>query len=193
MSALPVGVLLAAGSSQRFGDNKLLHLIHENSSMLMVSAKKLASVLPGSIVVISKSLVSYKKQLEQLDLCVVINERADQGMGTSIACGVGASMDATGWLIVLADMPFIKTATLNLLVNKLQQTGGIVAPVLTRENVKAMRGHPVGFSRGYKDELLCLNEDMGARNIITDHQDDLVLVPTDDQAVVKDIDRLSDL
>ena len=76
--------------------------------MLLVSATKLASVLPGSIVVISEAQISYATQLEQMGLRVVVNEQAEQGMGSSMACGVGASQDASGWLIMLADMPYIK-------------------------------------------------------------------------------------
>ena len=57
MSKLPVGILLAAGKSQRFGSNKLLHPVTDNTPMLLVSAQKLASVLPGSIVVISHDLI----------------------------------------------------------------------------------------------------------------------------------------
>jgi len=193
MSSLPTGVLLAAGSSQRFGSNKLLHPIEKDISMLMTTAAKLAAVLPGSIVVISQNLSSYRQQLEQLDLRVVINDRTDQGIGTSIACGVAASKGALGWLIALADMPFIKTETLNSLAEKLCETDGIIAPVVTHANGELLRGHPVGFSRRYKQELLKLDEDIGARNVISRHQDDLLLMPTDDHGVVKDIDRLSDL
>jgi len=65
--------------------------------------------------------------------------------------------------------------------------------VITRANGDRLRGHPVGFSRRYQEELLAFDEDIGARNLIRHHQNDLVLMPTDDHGVLKDIDRLSDL
>ncbi len=188
MSKNPVGILLAAGSSQRFGSNKLLYPILNDTPMLLLSAKKLAEALPGSLAVINKNLTSYKPQLEQLGLEVVINAQAEKGMGASIACGVKHSLDASGWLITLADMPYIKIATLSLLANKLKDGGDIVAP-----EYKQQRGHPVGFSASYKDELLALNKDVGARDIIRQYYDQVQLIETDDQGAIQDIDHKDEI
>jgi molybdenum cofactor cytidylyltransferase len=193
MSKLPVGILLAAGKSLRFGSNKLLHPVMDNTPidftpMLMVSAQKLASVLPGSIVVIHQNLFGYVEQLEQMGLRVVINEQAEKGMGSSIACGVRASQDATGWLITLADMPYTKTETLSLLASKLKEGANIIAPVYDQQ-----RGHPVGFNRCFKNELVALDEDVGARYLITKYQKQLELLPIDDDGVLRDIDCLDDV
>ena len=188
MSSLPVGILLAAGQARRFGSNKLLHPIIDKTPMLLVSAQKLVSALPYTIAVINKELVGYTRQLEQLGMQVVINEQAEQGMGRSIACAVRASQDASGWLITLADMPYIKTETILLMANKLENGSDIVAPLFDHH-----RGHPVGFGQYYKDELIALNEDIGARHIIASHQDRLVLMPTHDEGVVTDIDNTNDL
>lgn len=184
----PVGILLAAGQSHRFGGNKLLHPVIDDTPMLMVSAQKLASVLPDSIIVINQTLMSYTTQLEKLGMRVVINEQAKQGIGTSIACGIHASQDASGWLITLTDMPCIKTETITLLARQLNNGADIVAPVFEQQ-----RGHPVGFNQRYKDELLALNDDIGARQIIANHQHQLELVPTDDSGVITDIDKTSDI
>ena len=198
MSKLPVGILLAAGKSQRFGSNKLLHPVTDNTPMLLVSAQKLASVLPGSIVVISQELIPYTDQLEQLKrlkemgLRVVVNEHADRGMGSSIACGVRASEDARGWLIALADMPYIKTETISLLADKLANGAEIVAPVIGYRG-EQRRGHPVGFKQHYKDELLALDDDVGARHVIANHLSELELVPTVDAGVTADVDQVTDI
>ena len=188
MSKNPVGILLAAGSSQRFGSNKLLYPILNNTPMLLLSAKKLSEALPGSLVVINKNLTSYKPQLEQLGLEVVINAQAEKGMGASIACGVNHSQDAAGWLITLADMPYIKTATLSLLANKLKEGAGIVAP-----EYKQQRGHPVGFGASFKNDLLALNKDVGAREIIRHHHEQVQLIETDDLGVLQDIDHKDEI
>lgn len=192
MSNTPVGILLAAGKSERFNSNKLLHPLLDNTPMLLITAQKLASVLPHSIVVINSALKTFTPQLKQLGLRVVINEQAEQGMGSSIACGVRASQDANqqsgGWLITLADMPYIKTETLTRLANKLTEGADIVAP-----QFKQQRGHPVGFSCAYVNELLALNEDIGAKDIIKRNKEQLELVLTDDEGVVRDIDYPDDV
>lgn len=188
MSESPVGILLAAGKSQRFGSNKLLHPIINDTPMLMMCAEKLASVLPGSVVVIHCDLSDYTEQLEQLGLRVVVNEHAGQGMGSSIACGVRASQDASGWLITLADMPYIKSKTLSHLADRLTQGADIVAPSLNQQ-----RGHPVGFSQRFKEDLIALNEDVGARHIIKQYHQQLEALPTDDDGVLLDIDYPDDI
>lgn len=57
---------------------------------------------------------------------------------------------------------------------------------------KQLRGHPVGFSQVYINELLALNGDIGARNIIKNNQEQLELVLTDDEGVIRDIDYPDD-
>jgi len=188
MSDAPVGILLAAGKSTRFGSNKLLHPVIDNTPMILLSAKKLVSVLPDSIVVINRELRTLIPQLEVMGLRVVINEQAESGMGSSIACAVGATESHSGWLIMLADMPYIKTETIMLLVNKLKQGASIVAPTVDQQ-----RGHPVGFSQCFNDELLALNKDMGARQILKNHQSELELVAVKDEGIIIDIDQLSDV
>ena len=187
MNKMPVGILLAAGKSQRFGSNKLLHPI-DNVPMLFLTAQILASALPGSIVVINQELKNITAQLEQLGLRVVINEKAEQGMGSSIACGVSVSQDAAGWLIALADMPYIKKETLSLLACKLKEGAGIIAPVFDQQ-----RGHPVGFNSTYKSELMELNKDVGARYIVEKHQQQLELLVTNDKGVIRDVDYPGDI
>ena len=193
MSKAPVGILLAAGQSTRFGSNKLLHPLTDNKPMLLVSADKLAKVLPGSIVVISEKLVPLRVELEQMGLRVVVNEQAEQGMGSSIACGVDACPDANGWLIMLADMPYLKTETIKLLADKLECGTSIVAPVYENKSGDNQRGHPVGFAQRFKNELLALDKDIGAREVIKNHQDQLKLVAVDDAGVITDVDQASDV
>jgi len=196
MNNRPVGILLAAGKSARFGSNKLLYPVIDNTPMILVSAAKLVSVLPNSIVVINQALNILTTQLEQMGLRVVINEQAEQGMGSSIACGVRASkftsdnlcQDASSWLIMLADMPYIKTETIMLLADKLKDGARMVAPTLNQQ-----RGHPVGFSQYYKNELLALNEDMGARQVLKNHQSELELVSINDEGILIDVDQASDV
>jgi molybdenum cofactor cytidylyltransferase len=188
MSAPIVGVLLAAGQSLRFGSNKLLHPLDDNTPMLLVTATRLARALPDSVAVIQPDLETYTSELQKLGMRVVVNQQADEGMGRSIACGVGESPDAGGWLIALADMPYIETGTIKVLADRLERTGGIVRPVYQQQ-----AGHPVGFAGRYKDELMALRGDVGARSVIEHHANALELLPTDDAGVITDIDQVADL
>lgn len=188
MSEQPIGILLAAGLSQRFGSNKLLHRLTDNKPMVLMTAEKLASVLPNTVVVIHPQLSTLMTQMQQLGLHVVVNDQAQDGIGRSIARGVSASQDANGWLIALADMPFIKHETISLLVNRLVNSGKIIRPVYDKQ-----QGHPVGFARRFKDELLELKGDIGARQVIDKNRSALELILTDDAGVIADIDHADDI
>ncbi|MGD8926896.1 MAG: nucleotidyltransferase family protein [Thioalkalispiraceae bacterium] len=188
MSQPPVGILLAAGQGRRFGSNKLVYNLLDDTPMLLVTAQKLACVLPDSIAVINQDLIPYTRQLEQTGLRVVVNTQADRGMGSSIACGVLASPDASGWLITLADMPYVRTETIHQLAARLKDGADIVAPVYLDQ-----RGHPVGFHRCHKEELAKLGDDIGARHIIRKHKKKVELVTTHDAGVIMDVDQSADI
>ena len=188
MSQLPVGILLAAGKSERFGSNKLLYPMKNNKPMLTSCAEKLHSVLPDCVVVISQQLECHVSEHLQSGLRVVVNQCSECGIGSSIASGVRASADATGWIIMLADMPFVQVATIQQLVNKLSAGASIVAPFFEEQ-----RGHPVGFDREYYDNLVSLRNDIGARQIINDNLPLLERVITSDSGVIFDIDSREDL
>ena len=188
MKPAPVGILLAAGQGRRFGSNKLLYPVAGDTSMLLLSAAKLVEVLPASVVVINQALADDLPSLEQRGLKVVINDQADQGLGSSIACGVRASEHAAGWLIALADMPYVRTETIATLAERLQCGANIVAPQFAQQ-----RGHPVGFSQHFKNKLLALNGDVGARDILARHKPEIDIVIGNDKGVITDIDHINDI
>ena len=70
----------------------------------------------------------------------------------------------------------------------LERGAGIVAPLY-----RGQRGHPVGFSARYADELLGLSGDTGARDIIAAHGDSLQLIEVADRGVITDIDHPEEL
>jgi len=183
MSATTVGILLAAGQSMRFGSNKLLHRLNDGTPMVLASARHLHSVLPQTIAVVEDSANDVARLLLKEGVKVVENPLASEGMGTSIARGVAGSPDARGWVIALADMPYIPEAVIQSVVAGLKQGAGIIAPVY-----KKMRGHPVGFSAHYAQALMQLHTDEGARGVIRENSDSLELFETTEQGVTVDID-----
>ena len=138
-----------------------------------------------------------ERLMRVLDDCgcqVVVNDRALEGMGTSIAAGVRATQidNPDGWLVALGDMPYLHVATIIALRDQLIAAGGIVIP-----EYRQQRGHPVGFGREYGASLIALQGDSGARSVIsaalaTDPQA-VQLLAVDDAGVLADIDTPADL
>src|SRR5712675_1981848 len=118
----------------------------------------------------------------------VVCKNAGEGMGTSLAAGVRAAADAHGWVVALADMPFLHPETIRVIAKALADGAAIAAPTYRGE-----RGHPVGFAKRYFDELVSLHGDHGARDLLKRHSSLASLHEVDDPGVLRDIDRLSDL
>lgn len=183
-----VGILLAAGSSKRFGAAKLLQPMPDGVLIGVVAAKTLIQAMPNSIAVVRPGDDELKKLFAKIGLAVVENPRATEGMGTSLAAGVNATSGADGWLIALADMPWLQAATITALTNQLHNGASIVAPVYAGQ-----RGHPVGFSSRWLQPLQVLSGNTGARDLIANHPDELALLDTEDAGVLRDVDYPRDV
>ncbi len=102
------------------------------------------------------------------------------GMGDSIACGVAATAQAQGWLVLPADLPLVQARTL-LQVAQALSTHTVVVPSWQGE-----RGHPVGFAAACRADLLALSGDSGARAVVQRHG--AHLLPVNDAGCVMDVD-----
>lgn len=181
-----VGILLAAGLSQRFGKDKLLYPLASGVPVAVASARSLKIVVDHCLAVVNPQATRLAQVLYSEGLDVVRCQRAKTGIGASLACGVAASPEAQAWVIALADMPFIHTTTLQQLVNLLRQGTTIVAP-----QYQGRRGHPVGFQRQFKPQLMRLSGDVGARGLLQHYP--VTLFPCQDAGIHHDIDRQQDI
>ncbi len=183
MSDAVVGILLAAGSGRRFGGNKLLHPLPDGTPLVLASARRLCQALPRRLAVVADGDDEVARLLRAAGLSVVVNARAQRGVGSSIACGVRAAPDAGAWLIALGDMPYLPPPLIRQLAARLAAGAELVAP-----RCRGRRGHPVGFCARHAAALLALDDDQGARAILTTHAERLVTLDTDDSGVLVDID-----
>ena len=191
-------VVLAAGSSSRFGSDKLLHPVTLQGVTLPLAAHGLLPwlenfeqitvvVRPESEAVrsaITAALVATRSASIRWLVC----QDAAHGMAASLACGVRANRQAAGWLIGLADMPAVPSAAI----------AGVRDALLTGADLSATmregrRGHPVGFSRLYGEELLALKGDAGARHLLERDKSNLVQIEIGDNGIFADIDVPGDL
>ncbi|MCG8043946.1 MAG: nucleotidyltransferase family protein [Candidatus Thiodiazotropha taylori] len=179
----PIGVLLAAGSSRRFGANKLLQPMAGGEPMGVMAARHLLTAVSRGVAVVRPDDVELSTALSELGYRVVENLQPESGMGESLAVAVTASLDAGGWLVALGDMPWIKPQTIAKVAERLVKGASLVAPVY-----KGERGHPVGFATRWGERLVELNGDRGARQLLIDYPSDLELLPVDDPGILLDVD-----
>lgn len=190
-----VGILLAAGRGSRFGGEKLLAALPAGSHgappatpVGVAAAMHVVEALPEAIAVVRRHDALLSARLGDVGMRIVRCANADDGMGASLACGVAAASDADGWVIALADMPWIAPATIRAIAEALRSGADIAAPAY-----RGQRGHPVGFARRHCAFLSTLTGDSGARSLLEHGGDRLTLVAVDDAGILRDIDTPSDV
>ncbi|WP_149570566.1 nucleotidyltransferase family protein [Serratia bockelmannii] len=185
-------VITAAGRGERFiqaggQGNKLnagfADAAGEQRSLFEHTLRQaLASGLPVQV-------VTRPDNLPVLAACaakqVPVTLLASGGLGDSIAAGVAATPHWQGWLIHLADMPFVGADVFRQVADALRQHS-IVRPCYAQQP-----GHPVGFSARLRKPLCQLRGDNGARELLQGAA--VHLLPLEYPGVVQDIDLPSQL
>jgi molybdenum cofactor cytidylyltransferase len=182
-------IVLAAGESRRIGKPKLLLPLGESTILGKSIENVAASGVGETIVVLGYAADMIMPMINSTPVKTVINHLYRRGMSTSIIAGVGAvGAKAGAVMLVLADQPFINSRVIDLLLAEFgRRNKGIVVPTY-----KGQRGHPAIISLRYRDELLALRGDIGAREIISRHLGDVHEVEVDSPGVIFDIDTLKD-
>ena len=183
-----VGLLLAAGSASRFGSDKLRHTLPHGVAIAVQAARHLKSALPRIVAVVRPGAEATAKALAGEGCEVVVCADASQGMGASLACAARAAGAADGYVVALADMPFVRPSSIVAVRDALVAGATLVAPYF-----RTRRGHPVGISGRFRPELEALGGDEGARRLLAAHEAEMVKVPVGDPGVIRDIDEPHDL
>jgi molybdenum cofactor cytidylyltransferase len=141
------------------------------------------------VLVLGHEAETIKERIPTENLNVVINESYRQGLGTSLHAGLAAlPPDVDAALIVLADQPFIRPKTLDLLMDQYRRSSAqIVIPTY-----KGFRGNPVLLDRSVFSEVMALTGDIGCRAIFGNHLEGIVKQPVEDIGILLDLDSKDD-
>lgn len=178
-----MALVLAAGSSTRFGADKRRATLADGRSLLAHSVERARAVFDEVRVVLREG-----ERGEDFGLpagCRVIGSPdAASGMGHSLAVGARSLHDsqAQAVAILLGDMPWIEPATLGRLV----EAANASRIVLPRH--AGQQGHPVIFGRDFWPALGQLHGDEGARSVVHAHRGSCVVVEVEDAGVLLDVD-----
>lgn len=195
MSREVAGILLAAGSGSRFGGAKLLaplraaaHGVPAGTPIGAAACRHLVAAIPDVVAIVRSGDDALAAWLREAGARTIECARAHEGMGVTLAAGVAATANAAGWIVALADMPWIAPDTIAAVAARMRDGASVVAPCY-----RGRRGHPVGFGAQHHAALLALTGDEGARAILAAHADALETIEVDDPGVVRDVDRPEDL
>ncbi len=209
-------ILLAAGHSRRFGNaDKLLHPLTDGRSVAITAAHNLLDAVPDVVAVTRPHKTELQQALRALGVTVVSCSESEVEMADTLAAGIrfcnmrGFEEQAKafekemgaqhhGYLIALADMPYIRSDTIRHIADALAAGASIVVPTYINaphalENGLAQRGHPVAFHGRFSEELANLHGDTGAKSVLQQHAKLITFLPCDDPGILLDIDTLDDL
>lgn len=179
------GVLLAAGSSTRFGKQKLLELWRAEP-LVRRSAGALVEANLSPVIAVIRDDERIRAALAGLPLRLVVNPNPEAGISGSIKLGIEAlpaEVDAA--LVAVADQPYLGADAIHALV-RAWMPGSIVAP-----RYGSVVGNPRVYDRRFFAELRRLEGDRGGQVLARRHPRAVIDVSLPEE-IGRDIDLPSD-
>jgi molybdenum cofactor cytidylyltransferase len=181
-------IVLAAGASRRHLSGDKLARAYKGAPLVDHALDvSLAAPFAKRVAVVSNAGAPAARAAQARGFEIVVNPRANDGMGTSLAAGIAACLELDAVAVFLGDMPEIRAETVRRL---LAAYGERPAPVLCPA-YQGRRGHPALFGRERFGALLKLAGDQGARGLI-DKDAAARALDTDDPGILFDVDTEAD-
>jgi molybdenum cofactor cytidylyltransferase len=184
-------IVLAAGEAKRMGQNKVLLPWRGKTLLEHVLDQLLHSRVDEIILVLGHEAGRIREKISAQGIKIVVNPAYQEGMSASLRQGLSI-MDkaAEAFLVVLGDQPGIRKERINQLIEAFHNS-------LPRKNIvlpsyRNRPGHPVLFSVQYREEIGRLKGDVGGRQILADHPEDILFLEMDTEEVLQDIDTPED-
>jgi len=183
------GLILAAGESRRMGQPKLLLPYGEKTVIETVFTTVKESKLDRSLVVVRPEDKIIPELARNFGFDIAINPEPGRGMLSSIIVGLESiPEEAEAVVLVLGDQPAIRASAIDLLIvgYRLKEKG-LILPVF-----QGKRGHPILFDLKYRTEIKALNPDIGLRQLMQQHPEDILEIPMNEPGLVADLDTPED-
>ncbi len=184
-------IVLAAGEAKRMGRNKMLLPWQGKTLLEQVLGALLHSQVDEIILVLGHEAGRIREKISARGIKIAINPVYQEGMSASLRYGLSI-MDkaAEAFLVALGDQPGIRKETINQLIDAFHRT-------LPRKNIvlptyRSKPGHPVLFGIQYREAMAGLSGDVGGRQILIDHPEDILALEMDTDEVLQDIDTPED-
>jgi len=191
-----VGIVLAAGAGTRMGRPKANLNFRGTPLITRAVRTAFAGGCDHALAVVGAEVEQASRSAEKAGAVTVVNAAWAEGMGVSLRVGLDgielAFPEASAALVLLVDQPDITASAVAAVISA--QRGPADDAVLAAAVYEGRRGHPVLIGRAHWPALRpTLTGDVGARAYLHGHRDELILVPCEDLADPRDLDRPEDL
>jgi len=188
-------ILLSAGLSNRMGgENKLLLPFLPDKNIIQTVADALInSIVDEIIVVVGHDSSNVIETLSDRAVKFITNSNYKDGMTTTIQQGVlNSNPESNGFLICLADQPYLKSEDYSLIVDKFNKLIKSKNSAIVIPTYQGKRGNPVCFSSNYKEQILNHPNRKGCKGIIRKNSKYVYEFEMQNAGIVHDIDTPSD-
>lgn len=181
-------IVLAAGSSRRFGSDKRLYPV-DGLPMLQRAVAAVVEVVRTVHVILKDEDRDRMAALlgpfaRDARIRPVLLPDPGRGMGSNLARAVALLPDdGDAALVMLADLPWLHASTVQAVVAACRP-GSIVVPVTG----SGRQGHPVLFARDFFPALQHLSGDNGARKVLQQHSAAVKQLRVEDDGIWRDVD-----
>ena len=155
-------VILAAGISSRLGNLTKQLLVYKNETLLKIAVKKALEISKDVFVVLGHEKEKCEKELKDFDVNIIYNPNYKKGMGSTLSLGIKHTKEFNHTMVMLCDQPFIPISHFQALKKNIQNENIIASLYEKNKNSKV----PAIFPKKYYDELLKLDADFGAKEIL---------------------------
>lgn len=164
-------ILLAAGLSRRMGAPKLLLPVGAESMVRYTVRRSLRTEADGLVVVFNSQFPKLFEEIADLPVAALSNPSSERGMSSSLQLGIRyiQERDAAAAIILLADQPGFEPSMVNTLISEFRETDAAIV----QAKYSGHPSHPVLFARSMFAELLAIEGDKGARDVLKRHAADI--------------------
>lgn len=174
-------VILAAGASTRLGRPKQL-LPWQGKTLLQHAVQTALTIATQPVVVTGCNADQLVAGLNHDQVHIVFNPDWEQGIASSIRCGLQALLNRTPVpdqvIFMVCDQPFVTSGLLLDLVNERQKSQ---RPIIASSYAGTL-GIPALFDKSMFPQLIDLQGDTGAKKLIRQFQDEVASVPFEEGA-----------
>lgn len=185
-------ILLAAGFSRRFGENKLLYPI-KGRPMYLWTMERLKEIqkegLADSLVVVSQYEEILTEAARQ-GIPGVKNLHSERGISSSLQIGLEAAGcfkirdTETYYMFFVADQPFLRKETVENFLADFEKSGKKIGCMSYRKTP----GNPVIFHECFVPELMALQGDTGGKKVLKKHLEEVFFYEVQDPGELEDWD-----
>jgi molybdenum cofactor cytidylyltransferase len=185
-------IVLAAGESSRFsphGEPKQLAMIDGEPMIARVVREVHASAADTVLVVLGHEFEKVSAVINGFHgIKIINNPDYPNGLSSSLKAGLAQAVGFDAIMFVLGDLPGLASADMDSVISIYRDSTAPLACAM----YEGRPAHPVIFRKDLWPELEKLTGDIGGREVVIKHIDEVVMAKLPGTACISDVDTIDD-